>query len=359
MEFDWSKYKLSTKMKFDTPLEYILIIPDKEKLLISYKNTIKIYNINSLLLQSNLILDNIEKIENLYLLKNGLISICTKNIIFLIELNEDNTYKIFQKIENIEGQDFKHLIELKNSNLCILSKNKIFIYKFDSMNNIYKNIITLEETFIQYETTKAENESCIELIYPEKNIENKIAVYLSNVVLLSFWDLNKKEKINNTKDNRCNTFDGKNIFCLINNGKYLLCACIDEIIKFYSTEICQLIKELTDYYWHISILKINENIILSGGDFGTITSYEFDFNHDDFNNKEIYLNRDKTKKIEKIVDLEIPKDLKEKEGEEEGEKADYGHGKSINEIKKYEDTIISTSCYEKDNKFFVCFWNKE
>ena len=40
MEFDWSKYKLSTKMKFDTPLVYILIIPDKEKLLISYKNTI-------------------------------------------------------------------------------------------------------------------------------------------------------------------------------------------------------------------------------------------------------------------------------------------------------------------------------
>jgi len=85
----------------------------QKKLLISYKNTIKIYNINSLLLQSDLILDNIEKIENLYLLKNGLISICTKNIIFLIELNEDNTYKIFQKIENIECQDFKHLIELK------------------------------------------------------------------------------------------------------------------------------------------------------------------------------------------------------------------------------------------------------
>ena len=80
------------------------------------------------------------------------------------------------------------------------------------MNNIYKNIITLEETFIQYETTKAENESCIELIYPEKNIENKIAVYLSNVVLLSFWDLNKKEKINNTKDNGCNTFDEKIYF---------------------------------------------------------------------------------------------------------------------------------------------------
>jgi hypothetical protein len=57
--------------------------------------------------------------------------------------------------------------------------------------------------------------------------------------------------------------------------------------------------------------------------------------------------------------LEIPEDLKEKEGEKEGENVDYGHGKSINEIKKYEDTIISTSCYEKDNKFFVCFWNKE
>ena len=57
---------------------------------------------------------------------------------------------------------------------------------------------------------------------------------------------------------------------------------------------------------------------------------------------------DKTKKIEKIVDLEIPKDLKEKEGEN----AEYGHGKSINEIKKYNNTIISTSCYEKDNKFF-------
>ena len=92
-----------------------------------------------------------------------------------------------------EIQDFKYLIELKNSNLCVLSKNKIYVYEKD--NNKYKNIITLEEDYIQYEEIKGYNESCIELIYPEKNIENKIGVYLSNVSLLSFWDLNSKKRL--------------------------------------------------------------------------------------------------------------------------------------------------------------------
>ena len=64
--------------------------------------------------------------------------------------------------------------------------------------NKYKNIFILEENYIQYitdETEKGYNESCIELIYHEKNIENKIAVYLSNVTRLSFWDLNERKKI--------------------------------------------------------------------------------------------------------------------------------------------------------------------
>ena len=184
MDFDWSQYKLSKKLEFDTPLEYILILPDREKLLITYKSNIKIYNIQSFELEGQIKFENIENIENLYLLKSGLISIVTKNIIFIIELNEDNTYKIFQAIEFPELneiQDFKHLIELKNSNLCILSKNKIYIFE-KCHNNKYKNIITLIEDYIQYKETKGCNESCIELVYPEKNIENKIAVYLSNVI---------------------------------------------------------------------------------------------------------------------------------------------------------------------------------
>ena len=64
---------------------------------------------------------------------------------------------------------------MKNTNLCILSKDKIFIYELDE--NKYKNNFILEEDYIQYENEKGYNESCIELIYPEKNIENKIAVY--------------------------------------------------------------------------------------------------------------------------------------------------------------------------------------
>ena len=93
----------------------------------------------------------------------------------------------------------------------------------------------MEENYIHRETERGYNENCIELIYPEKNIENKIVVYLSNVVRLSFWDLNERKKINNTDENYCNSFDLKDIFCLMNNGKYLLCACIDEAIKFYSS----------------------------------------------------------------------------------------------------------------------------
>ena len=35
MDFEWNKYKLTTKMTFDSPIEYILILPDKEKILIT------------------------------------------------------------------------------------------------------------------------------------------------------------------------------------------------------------------------------------------------------------------------------------------------------------------------------------
>ena len=72
------------------------------------------------------------------------------------------------------------------------------------------------------------------------------------------------------------------MFCLMKNGKYLLCACIDEAIMFYSTETCEHIKTLIDNYWHITVLKLSENQILLGGDFGTITLYEFDFESDEF-----------------------------------------------------------------------------
>ena len=78
MDFEWKKYKLTTKMTFDFPIEYILIFPDKEKILITYKSSINIYNIKKLQEEGKITLKNIEKIENLYLLKRGLISICIK-----------------------------------------------------------------------------------------------------------------------------------------------------------------------------------------------------------------------------------------------------------------------------------------
>ena len=354
MDFEWNKYKLTTKMTFDSPIEYIFILPDKEKILITYKSSINIYNIKTLQEEGKITLKNIEKIENLYLLKRGLISICTKNSILLIELNKDNTYKIFQTIELTdieENKEFVYLIELKNSNLCILSKYKIFIYKLE--NNFYKIDFSLVEDFcFQYGNEKGENISCIELIYPEKNIENKIATYLHNVSCLSFWDLNERKKINNTKDNYCNTYDLKDIFCLMEKGKYLLCACIDEAIEFYSSETCKLIKILYDIYWHISVLKLNENQILSGGDFGTITFYEFNYEHEFFKKEGVGLTREETEKVEKKIDVEIPEIFKEKTEK-------YAHGKAINEIRRFGNIIISSSCYEDNDYSFVCFWNKK
>ena len=363
MDFDWSKYKLTTKLKFDSPIEYMLILPKSKKLLITYKSSIKVYNIKSLKLEAELKFDGVENIRNLYLLKSGLISVCTKSCIFLIELNKDNTYKIFQKIEfpeKTEEQEFNHVIELKNSNLCIASKNRIFIYELcDNNNNIsYKNLFFLEEDYIQHESEKGYNESVIELIYPEKNIENRIAAYLSNVIRLSFWDLNTKKKINDTKNNFCNTFDNKDMFCLMNNGKYLLCACIDEAIKFYSTETCELIKTLYDCCWHISVLKLSENQILSGGDWGAITFYEFDFDNDEFKNENSYLDMETTKNVEKKVELVLPEVPEESEDDEDN-KEYYAHGKAINEIRRFANTIISSSCYEKDTQSYVCLWNKE
>ena len=341
MNIEWNKYTLSSKMIFDSKIEYILIIAKNKKILISYKTNIKIFNIMTLKEEGEIILGNEDPIENLYLLKNELISIISKNDIYLIKLFENNTYELYQKLEFEEN--IKHLIELKNLNLCIVSLNNIYIYSLKN-DNKYINLFTLKEDFQSYE--KGLNESCIELIYEEKNIKNKIAVFLYNAARLSFWDLNKKEKINDTKNNNCNTYDNKNIFCLMDKGKYLLCACIDESIHFYSTEKCVFIKTLQDPYWHISVLKLGENQILSGGDFGTITYYEFDFNSEIFNNDEKYLDMDDTKKIEKQIDREDEEEI-------------IGHEKCISEIYRLNNTIISTSCYEKDKYTHICFWNKK
>ena len=364
MDFDWSKYKLTTKLKFDSPLECILILPERKRLLITYKSYIKIYNIKTLKIEAELKFDNIETIINLYLLKSGLISVCTKKCIFLIELNKDNTYEIIQKIEfpeMAEEQEFAYVIELKNSNLCIISKSKIFIYELCDNKKSYKNLFFIEEDYAHHKTEKGYNESCIELIYPEKNIENKIVTYLSNVIRLSFWDLNTRKKINDTKNNYCNTFDCKEMFCLMKNGKYLLCACIDEAIMFYSTETCEHIKTLIDNYWHITVLKLSENQILSGGDFGTITFYEFDFESDEFKNEKKYLDWESTEKVEKKVNLIVPEESEDDEDDEDDkdDKEKYAHGKAINEIRKFGNTIISSSCYEKDKQSYVCLWNKE
>ena len=356
MNFEWNKYMLTTKIIFDSWIEYILILEKTEKILISYKSSIKIFNIKTLKEEGEITFTGIDKFENIYLLKSGLISICSPKSIFLIELNNDNTYKIFQKIDlddKTENENFKHLIELKNNNLCILSTQKIFIYIIDkNNNNYYKNEFTLNEDFFQFEL--AYNESCIELIYPEKKIDNRIAVYLPNVSLLSFWDFNEKKKINDTKNNYCNSYGCKDLFCLMEKGKYLLCACIDGDIHFYSTETCTLVKSLSDYYWHISVLKISENQILSGGDYGRIVLYEFNYEHELFKSEEsdlTYLTINDTKKLEKITKIEKPKNIEEKKGI-------YGHGKCINEIRKFGETIISTSCYEENDRSFVCFWNK-
>ena len=151
MNFEWNKYKLSNKLEIDSSIEYILIIPNQQKLLITNTSFIKIYNIKTLNLEGELKFDGIKEIDNLCLLNNGHISICTKNCVFLISLNEDNTYNIIQKIEfpEIEEINYKYVSELKNSNLCVLSQDKIFIYGMNKDDNLYKNILTFEENYIK------------------------------------------------------------------------------------------------------------------------------------------------------------------------------------------------------------------
>ena len=48
MNIEWNKYTLSSKMIFDSKIEYILIIAKNKKILISYKTNIKIFNIMTL-----------------------------------------------------------------------------------------------------------------------------------------------------------------------------------------------------------------------------------------------------------------------------------------------------------------------
>ena len=103
-------------------------------------------------------------------------------------MNKDNTYKIIQKIEfpeMSEEPDLKYVIELKNSNLCIISKSIIFIYELCDNNKRYSNLFFLED-YIHYGTEKGFNESAIELIYPEKILRTKLG-YIYLIYLVYFF----------------------------------------------------------------------------------------------------------------------------------------------------------------------------
>ena len=130
-------------------------------------------------------------------------------------------------------------------------------------------------------------------------------------------------------------------------GKYLLRACrwSYKILFYWNMNLCKIFTWLLLVWWlvsrgHVSILKISENHILSVGDFGDISLYEFNYENELFKKEQIHLSREDTENIEKIIDIERPEKIAEKED-------NYGHGKLINKIKKFGETIIRRLAMKK------------
>jgi len=111
-----------------------------------------------------------------------------------------------------------------------------------------------------------------------KEIKNNIIVYdcyESNYII--FYDLNKNEKISKINVDYVNNYKNNHRFCKINENILLYGS--DEKIYIFDINKYNLIKRINVNETDISLIKLSENMILSGSSEGNIIQYKFNNNN--------------------------------------------------------------------------------
>ena len=180
------------------------------------------------------------------------------------QIYENNTYKLISQVKVINDNSPYKMLELETGDIGLVAYTSIIFYS--NLNNQLK-----ENYKIQY------NDKQIGKFKEMIAVKPGELVLCGNKNKIQFFDLNSKELkeiINIHKDIR---FYISNLLCMMNE-RCLWVGGRDKItiIDVYNKNI---IREVEENGAHICLLKLNDNILLTGTSSGNITQWKIEENN--------------------------------------------------------------------------------
>ena len=180
------------------------------------------------------------------------------------QIYENNTYKLISQVKVINDNSPYKMLELETGDIGLVAYTSIIFYS--NLNHQLK-----ENYKIQY------NDNQIGKFKEMIGVKPGELVLCGNKDKIQFFDLNSKELkeiINIHKDIR---FYISNLLCMMNE-RWLCVGGRDKItiIDVYNKNI---IREVEENGAHICLLKLNDNILLTGTSSGNITQWKIEENN--------------------------------------------------------------------------------
>ena len=207
-----------------------------------------------------------KNIYDIIQLKNGNLLSCSSDDKMLneYEIYENNTYKLISQIDAGKDNSPRQILELENGEIGLVAYNSIIFYL-----NLNKK---LDEDFnIKY------NDNQIGKYYEMISVKPGELVMTGEKDKIQFFELNSrklKEIININRDLR---WSATKLLCMINER----CLCVGggEKITLIDVYNKSVIREVQEAGAHICLLKLNDNILLTGTNNNNITQWKINENN--------------------------------------------------------------------------------
>ena len=207
-----------------------------------------------------------KKIYDIIQLKNGNLLSCSNDDKTMNEyqLNENNTYKLISQVNVGKENSPRQMLELENGEIGLVANNSIIFYlnlnnKFDEDFNIKKDDNQIGNYLEMIPVKKGELVICGE--------KDKI----------QFFELNSRKLKEIININRDIHWTPSKLFCMINER----CLCVGGADKITLIDVYNknIIREVQDNGAHICLLKLNDNILLTGKNNHDITQWKINENN--------------------------------------------------------------------------------
>ena len=231
------------------------------------------YNSNLIIYDSEtfnpdiVIKNNLSQLLNLNQLKNKnlVCSFSIDNTFKIIKIKNKNEYEVVQLIKNAHNKSISKIIELTNENLITFSIDCSFkVWNINSNNNMYEKINEFKDTNYLSDGLEIKDN---EILY-------SIATNPNSLV---FFNLNKNEKIKTISKLNLSIWNVGSRIIKINDDEIIVAG--DKKIYLININNYNILNEINSDNCNICILKLSNNLFLTGDDNGTITQYKTENKH--------------------------------------------------------------------------------